>query len=121
MLTALEDRVDKLERQKIRLADQAERIVPPQGRLKEVIEPALGFLANPWKIYENSGLALKRTVLKLAFVEPLRYHRIEGYRAAESSFPFKVSGGSSAQKCGLVEPRGIEPLTSCMPCRRSPS
>jgi len=22
---------------------------------------------------------------------------------------------------GLVEPSGIEPLTSCMPCRRSPS
>ena len=21
----------------------------------------------------------------------------------------------------LVEPRGIEPLTSCMPCKRSPS
>ena len=25
------------------------------------------------------------------------------------------------QKGSLVEPRGIEPLTSCMPCKRSPS
>ena len=22
---------------------------------------------------------------------------------------------------GLVEPRGVEPLTSCMPCKRSPN
>ncbi len=95
--------------------------MPHQGRLNDFIEPALEFLANPWNIYEKGGFALKRTVLKLAFAEPLRYSRNEGYRTAEITFPFKVLADFSTLKCGMVEPRGIEPLTSCMPCRRSPS
>ena len=33
----------------------------------------------------------------------------------------KIEQIATIQKSGLVEPRGIEPLTSCMPCKRSPS
>lgn len=33
VIGAYEERIKKLERQKIRLSEQAERIVPPQGRL----------------------------------------------------------------------------------------
>ena len=33
----------------------------------------------------------------------------------------KVPRESLTDKKVLVEPSGIEPLTSCMPCRRSPS
>ncbi len=118
---AYEKRIEKLEREKLLLAEKAAQSVPPQGRLEEVIEHALAFLANPWDIYEKGSFALKRTVLKLAFVEPLRYSRFEGYRTAETTFPFKVLAGFYNNRGGLVEPSGIEPLTSCMPCRRSPS
>ena len=121
VLAAFEDRVEKLERQKIRLSEQAARIVPPQERLKEVIEPALAFLSSPWKVYENGSLPLKRTVMKLAFTQPLRYHRKEGYRTAGIAFPFAVLEQFQTIECGLVEPRGVEPLTSCMPCKRSPN
>ena len=121
VITAYETRIDKLERQKIRLREQAERIVPPRGRLEEFIEHALRFLANPWNLYEKGEFTLKRTVLKLAFTEPLRYSRSEGYQTAKITFPFKVLADISTHKCGMVEPSGIEPLTSCMPCRRSPS
>lgn len=71
---AYEKRVEKLEREKLVLAEKAVQSVPPQGRLEEVIELALTFLANPWNIYEKGSFALKRTVLRLAFVEPLRYN-----------------------------------------------
>ena len=120
VIQAYETRIDKLERQKIRLSEEAGQIIPPQGRLDEFIEHALEFLANPWKLYEKGGLAFKRTVLKLAFVEPLRYSRSGGYRTAKITFPFKVLADFSTQKCGMVEPGGIEPPTSCMPCKRSP-
>ena len=69
-------------------------------------------MSNPWKIYEKDTFVLKRTVLKLAFAQPLRYNRNEGYRTAEITYPFKVLADFLQQKCGLVEPRGIEPLTS---------
>lgn len=121
VVTAYEARIDKLERQKIRLREQTEKIVPPKGRLEEFIEHALAFLASPWNLYEKGEFAFKRTVLKLAFAEPLRYSRNEGYRTAEITFPFKVLADISTQKCGLVEQRGIEPLTSSLRTTRSPN
>ena len=44
VIQAYETRIDKLERQKIRLSEQAGQIIPPQGRLDEFIEHALEFL-----------------------------------------------------------------------------
>ncbi len=32
-----------------------------------------------------------------------------------------ASGSISLKRANLVEPGGIEPPTSCMPCKRSPS
>lgn len=79
VIQAYEARIEKLERQKIRLAEQAAQIVPPKGRLDEFIEHALMFLGSPWILYEKGGFSIKRTVLKLAFAEPLRYSRDGGY------------------------------------------
>ena len=116
---AYEQRIEKLERQKLVLADQAANVAPAHDRLEELIEPALTFLSNPWQLYEKGTFALKRTVLKLAFAQPLRYQRNEGYRTAEITFPFKVLADFLQQKCGLVEPRGIEPLASSLRTMRS--
>lgn len=78
VIGAYEKRIAELEREKIRLAERAESAVPEAGRLTEFNEPALTFLASPWNLYKNGSFALKRTVLKLAFAEPLRYSRNEG-------------------------------------------
>lgn len=109
---AYEQRIEKLERRKLVLADQAANAAPPEDRLEELIEPALTFLSNPWQIYEKGTFALKRTVLKMAFAQPLRYNRNEGYRTAEITYPFKVLADFLQQRRGLVEPRRIELLTS---------
>lgn len=72
VVQAYEARIDKLERRKIVLSEQAARELPPQGRLEELIEHAMTFLASPWNLYEKGSLSVKRTVLKLAFAAPLR-------------------------------------------------
>ena len=54
-------------------------------------------------------------------LEPLRYDRSEGYRTAKITFPFKVLADFFDARCGLVEPRGIEPLTSSLRTTRSPN
>ncbi len=112
VIKAYETKIARLEREKLVLSDKAARIVPPRGRLEEFIEPALQFLANPWNLYENGSLTFKRTVLRLAFVEPLRYAPESGYRTAEISFPFKVLAEISTSKCGMVGPEGFEPPTT---------
>ena len=105
---ALEQRVEKLERKKFLLAERAQKSIPPKGRLEEFIELSLQFLASPWDIYKNGSLPVKKTVLRLAFAEPLRYARETGYRTIETSLPFKVLGGISGKKCEMVRPARLE-------------
>jgi site-specific DNA recombinase len=109
VVKACETRIDKLERQKFVLVEQAEQVLPPKGHHDEFIEPVFEFLANPCYLYEKGSIALKRTVLKLVFAEPLRYSRKEGYRTAKNTFPFKVLGDISTPKCEMVGDPGIEP------------
>ncbi len=109
VIRAYETKIEKLEREKLRLADQLEKAGAPKGHLDEFIEPALKFLSNPWNIYQKGSFALRQTVLRLAFAEPLRYSRENGYRTAEITFPFKVLADFSTPKCGMVGDPGIEP------------
>lgn len=102
VMKAFEERIESLERQKIRLTEQAAQSVPPDGQAERFIEPLLGFLTNHWNIYKKWSIALKRTVLKLAFIEPLRYSRETGYRTAKTTFPFKVLADFSTSKHGVV-------------------
>jgi len=90
LVKACEAKIDRLEKRKLLLVDQAALAIPPKGRFDDFIEHTMTFPASPWNIYENGGLALRRTVLKLAFAEPLSYSRESGYRTAKTTFPFKV-------------------------------
>ena len=40
---------------------------------------------------------------------------------ADLGLPFKLLDELSVEKMEMVDPIGIEPTTSCMPCKRSPS
>ena len=75
------------------------------------VEHAMSFLANPWKIWNNSDYALKKTVLRLAFAEPLPYRQNQGLRTPNLALPFKVLGQFCSQKCEMARPKGFEPLT----------
>ena len=108
VVTAYEGRLAKLEREKLLLSERVDQIVPPKGRFEEFIELSLEFLAKPWNIYENGNLALKQTVLRLAFSEPLRYSRNDGYRTIETAFPFKVLAGFNSPKSEMVRSRRLE-------------
>ncbi|GGO12129.1 hypothetical protein GCM10007972_16700 [Iodidimonas muriae] len=115
VISALEKRVEKLEREKFLLTEKAENMVPAKGRFGESIELALKFLSSPWNIYENGSLPLRQTVLRLAFVEPLRYSRENGYRTIETAIPFKVLAGLQGQNCQMVPTARFELATSPLP------
>lgn len=88
----LEERIDTLERQKLVLAEKAAKNVPSKGRLEDCMELTLRFLSSPWNIYKNGTHAVQQTVLRLAFAEPPRYCRNQGYGTIKTAFPFKVLG-----------------------------
>ena len=108
VVSAYENRIGKLEREKLLLRERVGSIVPPGGRFEEFIELSLLFLANPWNLYENGDLPMKQTVLRLAFPTPLRYSRESGYRTAETAFPFRVLEGIRTHKSEMVRSRRLE-------------
>ena len=115
IISAYEKRIERLERDKFVLSERVENFIPPKGRLEEFIELSLKFLSKPWEIYENGSLAVKHTVLRLAFSEPLRYSRENGYRTTETTFPFKVLAGFNNQNEEMVLQERIELSTSPLP------
>jgi site-specific DNA recombinase len=110
VVSAYEKRIAKLEREKILEQEQLAKSGKPRHTFEESFEHAMQFLANPWTIWENADLLMKKTVLRLAFVEPLPYCRKEGLRTPNLALPFKALGWFCSNRCEVVHPKGFEPL-----------
>lgn len=93
-----EGKIGELERSKLKLLEQKAKQAIPKGAMEEKLEPALQFLASPWKLWESGNTTLRRLVLKLAFAERIQYHRKLGARTPELSLPFKMLRGDSGNE-----------------------
>ncbi len=111
VVAAYEKRIGKLEKEKILLQETMAKSGQPVRTLEESFELALRFLSSPWNIWKNSSLPWQKTVLRLAFAEPVRYCRNQGVRTPKTSFPFKVLGDFSTAKCEMARWGGFEPPT----------
>jgi site-specific DNA recombinase len=120
VITAYERRVRELESQKAVIGDRIAVCGKPKASFEETYRTALRFLRSPWELWRSERIEDRRALLRLVFAERLVYARDEGYRTARISMPFKLLGQENLRKSGLVEPRGIEPLTSAVRLQRSP-
>ena len=93
VIKAYEGKIADLERDKLKLREQLQNQAPSKGSFEQTLELALRFIANPWKVWESGDIALKRTVIKLAFAERFIYHRNKGARTPQISLPFKALKG----------------------------
>ncbi len=110
VIAALESKIAKLEEDKLLLTDKTGQKAKPKRSPGEVFELLKAFLSNPWNLYENGSLALKKTVLRTAFQAPLAYDRKTGFRTPQPSVIFDLFGSFTA-KCEMVPPHGLEPRT----------
>nr|WP_159441612.1 recombinase family protein [Roseivivax lentus] len=92
VISAYEKRIKALEQDRVRMKQNIDRILPKAGTAEEILELSLQLLSNPWKIWKNGNLTLRRTLLRLAFTEGFSYHRNSGHRTPEISLPFKALG-----------------------------
>ena len=111
VVAAYEKRVEKLEREKVLAQEKLAANGKPRLTLEESFEHALAFLSSPWNLWCNGDLVERKTVLRLAFLEPLAYCRNQGLRTPSLAFPFKALGGFCGHKCEMARPKGFEPLT----------
>ena len=97
VVQAYEGKIANLAHDRLRLQEQLATFGAPRGTFEEKLEPALQFLASPWKLWETGEITLRRTVLRLAFTDRLAYHLNEGARTPKTSLPFKALEGNSAR------------------------
>lgn len=110
VIAAYEKRINKLERDKLVLAEKALKSTKPHRTFEEMFERAMTFLSNPCNLWASDNLADQRTALKLAFASKLAYHREDGFRTPQVSVPFEFLGGF-VEKSKMARPKGFEPLT----------
>ncbi|WP_429646588.1 recombinase family protein [Skermanella aerolata] len=110
VIAAYEDRVRKLEEEKLIINERMANAGRPASRFDDALRTALGFLANPCNLWSSDRLEDRRAVLKLAFAERLRYARKEGFRTAKLSLPFKVVGEFSGSVEKVARPKRFELL-----------
>ncbi len=110
-ISAYEQRIAKLEKEKHLAAEKLEIGCGPVAPFDQMFELAFRFLASPWKLWDSGQLEHKKTVLKLAFTSRLPYHRENGFRTPDIAIPFKVLEDFQRGKCEMARPKGFEPLT----------
>ncbi len=111
VITAYEKRIAKLGEEKALTVERAENLAPSREQFCRMFEPAMMFLANPWKLWDSGDMNLRRLVLRLTFAERLQHCRETGLRTAEITMPFKALASLKTSKCEMVPPDGIEPPT----------
>ena len=121
VVKAYEDQITSLDEQKALLAENTANAGKPRASFEDSFRTACIFLANPWKLWASDNLALKRTVLRLAFPGLIAYCRNEGFRTASIAEPLRLLGVFLPPDGRMVGTTGIEPVTPSMSTRCSPA
>ena len=112
VIAAYEERIRQLEEEKLLLKERMAGEGRPKTGFEHTLRTALTFLANPWNLWVSGKLEQRRTVLKLAFSERLRYARGRGLRTANLALPFKVLTAISGGENEMARPARFELTTS---------
>ncbi len=115
VIQAYENKIGKLEDQKIILREKAQKTGQPQYTFEQMFELSMLFLTNPWKIWCSGDFKLRRILLRLAFLERPRYYRKDGSLNVKKSLPFNLLGSKSMFDCKMVLPERFELSTSPLP------
>ena len=102
VIAAYETRIEKLEKEKLALAEKLETTGKPRRAFGEMFELTMRFLANPCNLWKSERYEDKQTVLKLVFSGPLEYARNEGFRTPQTSSVFGLFERFSSQMKGMA-------------------
>lgn len=109
IITAYENRLRKLEAEKIVLKEKIASCGRPLRSFDQTLRTAFDFLEDPIKLWVSERIEDKRMVLKLTFADRLTYVRNEGFRTADLALPFKALADFSEGGKEMVPRKGLEP------------
>lgn len=111
VISAYEQKIEKLEGQKIVLQEKIQNCGRPLADFDETFRTAMEFLGNPHKLWMSDKLEDRRLVLRLVFSEKLPYQRNEGFRTAQTALPLTVLQHIKGSEYKMVRPKRFELLT----------
>ena len=111
VISAYEQKIEKLEGQKIILHEKIQNCGRPVADFDDTFRTAMEFLGNPYKLWTSDRLEDKRLVLRMVFSDKLPYQRNEGFRTPETTLPFKALGSFCGGENKMARPAGFEPAT----------
>lgn len=82
---ALETKISRLEDEMLLSKEKMANCTKTRQPASREFELLRKFLSNPWNIYKNGSLNMKKTVLRIAFKAPLSYDRESGSRTPQVS------------------------------------
>ena len=109
VIAAYEERIAKLEREKLVIAERLENSGQPLRSFEVMFELASEFLSSPCNLWDSGRLEDRQTVLKLAFDQRLTYRRKTGFRTPKTSMIFKTLEEIGPGKAVMAEGEGFEP------------
>ncbi len=111
VISAYEQKIEKLEGQKIILQEKIQNCGRPLADFDETFRTAMEFLSNPHRLWTSDSLEDKRLVCRLVFSEKLPYQRNEGFRTARTALPVTVLQQLKGGEYEMARPAGFEPAT----------
>lgn len=102
VVSAYEQRIDRLEKEKLVLAEKLEKTGQFRRSFDMMFKLAMQFFANPCHLWHSDRLDDKQAVLKLSFDDKLFYHRNEGFRTPRTSRVFAALEQFCIQKSQMA-------------------
>ena len=109
---ALRRRLKELQGDRQRSEAKRQSLLAVKDMGPNVFEHSRHFLSNPLKVWNTGASSVKRALLRACFAEPLRYAFRRGFRTPKLTTVFSALKDAEGGELYLVEPRGVEPLTS---------
>ena len=120
--TAIGKRIDEVTSTREILSRKLNELSSSGSEADTVFHKVIDVLENPFLHWKDGSLSIKQAIQRIIFPSPLILDQKEKkFRKPEKPLFYRLIEKLKPKKEGLVDPIGIEPTTSCMPCKRSPS
>ena len=108
VVLAYEQKIKKLQSERCVLEEKIEECSKPLVSFEEILRTPLEFLANPLVLWAKSGIADKKMLLKMTFLDKLVYQRGKGFRTPKTTLPFSGLGDFCSSISNMAHPERFE-------------
>jgi len=109
LVGAYEEQIEELQQERRNLEKKVGKSKRDSDEFGTALDHMLGYIKDPYGMWQTRIFEDQRLVLKLLFDEPLRFDKERGFGTARFSLPVTISEEGKRSKSQMVEMPGVEP------------